>query len=279
MSPPRRRPPPPESPAAAENDDLPFPGHCRSSNQIPRAVALLSDVHGNLPAFEAVLADSSRQGVDEIWCLGDLVGYGAQPDECVALAARALRPLPGRQPRPGRDRARSTSPTSRRARRPPPSGRRSTSRARRSTTSAGSSPPDESRAIGLYHASPRDPVWEYVLSTMQAERCMDAMGPRVGAVGHSHVALFFHAREGMVGRASRPPPAPSATSPTGAGSSTPAAWASRATATPGPPGCSSTPSAGPRSWRRVEYPIDDAARAIQEAGLPQVLADRLYAGQ
>ena len=49
-------------------------------------IALLSDVHGNLPAFEAVLADVDADGADQIWCLGDLVGYGAQPDGCVELA-------------------------------------------------------------------------------------------------------------------------------------------------------------------------------------------------
>ncbi len=52
----------------------------------PKRIALLSDVHGNLPAFQSVLADIEQAGVDERWCLGDLVGYGAQPDECVALA-------------------------------------------------------------------------------------------------------------------------------------------------------------------------------------------------
>ena len=49
-------------------------------------IALLSDVHGNLPAFEAVLADVDASGAEEIWCLGDLVGYGAEPDGCVELA-------------------------------------------------------------------------------------------------------------------------------------------------------------------------------------------------
>jgi len=49
-------------------------------------IALLSDVHGNRPAFEAVLDDVDSEGAEEIWCLGDLVGYGAQPDDCVALA-------------------------------------------------------------------------------------------------------------------------------------------------------------------------------------------------
>src|SRR3954468_21445093 len=49
-------------------------------------IALLSDVHGNLPAFEAVLGDVEDQSVEEVWCLGDLVGYGAEPDGCVELA-------------------------------------------------------------------------------------------------------------------------------------------------------------------------------------------------
>jgi len=49
-------------------------------------IALLSDVHGNLPAFEAVLGDVEEQAVEAVWCLGDLVGYGAEPDGCVELA-------------------------------------------------------------------------------------------------------------------------------------------------------------------------------------------------
>ena len=52
-------------------------------------------------------------------------------------------------------------------------------------------PAEDGREIGLYHASPRDPVWEYVLSGWQADECMNAMDARVGAIGHSHVALFF----------------------------------------------------------------------------------------
>jgi Icc-related predicted phosphoesterase len=55
----------------------------------PLRIALISDVHGNLPALRAVLDDIANVGVDQTWCLGDLVGYGAQPDECVALAQEA----------------------------------------------------------------------------------------------------------------------------------------------------------------------------------------------
>ncbi|MGI8512219.1 MAG: metallophosphoesterase family protein, partial [Solirubrobacteraceae bacterium] len=49
-------------------------------------IAVLSDIHGNRPAFEAVLADVDAAGLETIWCLGDLVGYGAEPDACVELA-------------------------------------------------------------------------------------------------------------------------------------------------------------------------------------------------
>src|SRR3954465_12804717 len=51
-------------------------------------VAILSDIHGNRHAFEAVLSDAEDAGADKMWCLGDLVGYGAEPDACVQLARR-----------------------------------------------------------------------------------------------------------------------------------------------------------------------------------------------
>ena len=244
----------------------------------PRRIAILSDVHGNLPAFEAVLADIEKAGVDERWCLGDLVGYGAQPDECVALAketcdltlignhdlvvigkldiadfslnAAVAARWTQEQHRPGVGRL----PEQARA-----DGRRN--------------------AVGLYHASPRDPVWEYVLSTMLADACMDAMEQRVGAVGHSHVALYFWRSErGAV-----------------AGEHAPGGTVldlSQGDWIINPGGVGQPRDGDPRAawllldletwtaeWRRVEYPIDNAARAIQQAGLPVALADRLYHGQ
>ena len=48
--------------------------------------AILADIHGNQSAVEAVLKDASRLGATEVVCLGDVVGYGARPKECVALA-------------------------------------------------------------------------------------------------------------------------------------------------------------------------------------------------
>ena len=47
--------------------------------------AIISDIHANLEALEAVLADISRQGITEIYCLGDIIGYGPNPRECIDL--------------------------------------------------------------------------------------------------------------------------------------------------------------------------------------------------
>ena len=47
-------------------------------------LAILSDIHGNIEALEAVLADIDRRPIDEIYCLGDIIGYGPNPAECVS---------------------------------------------------------------------------------------------------------------------------------------------------------------------------------------------------
>jgi predicted phosphodiesterase len=241
-------------------------------------VALVSDVHGNLPAFEAVVADARAAGVDSIWCLGDVVGYGAQPDECVALAREACDVcLAGNHDLVviGSLGISDFSSTAAAAAR----WTQEHIAAESVDFLRGLDPARPGEAIGLYHASPRDPVWEYVLSARQAGECMDEMEPRVGAVGHSHVALFFR-RDG---------------SSQAVGAQTPAGTAldisdGRWLLNPG--GVGQPRDGDPRAawllldtegwtaeWRRVEYPIDEAARAIEEAGLPRILADRLYTGQ
>lgn len=59
-------------------------------------LALISDIHANLPALEAVLADADAKGVTEFLCLGDVVGYNGQPEECVRLLkARGIRNILG----------------------------------------------------------------------------------------------------------------------------------------------------------------------------------------
>lgn len=53
--------------------------------------AIVSDIHGNIEAFQAVLADIDRQGIEEILCLGDIVGYGPNPCECIDLVQQRCR--------------------------------------------------------------------------------------------------------------------------------------------------------------------------------------------
>jgi diadenosine tetraphosphatase ApaH/serine/threonine PP2A family protein phosphatase len=140
-------------------------------------------------------------------------------------------------------------------------------------------PADTSREVGLYHASPRDPIWEYVLSSLLAELCLDAQEHRICFVGHSHVALSFERREGE--------PAVGALRLDG----------SRAELATGEwllnPGSVGQPRDGDAraawllldldhwtaDWRRVEYDIAGAQEAIRAAGLPRSLADRLEYGQ
>src|SRR5918992_551943 len=156
----------------------------------PMRVALLSDVHGNLPAFQAVLADVEQAGVDAKWCLGDLVGYGAQPNECVALAAESCDLcLIGNHDLVVIDKI-DINEFSMNAAIAATWTRENIAREAVDYLER-LAPVDGERPVGLYHASPRDPVWEYVLSTMLADACINVMEPRVGAVSPSHVALYF----------------------------------------------------------------------------------------
>ncbi|MGH2762225.1 MAG: metallophosphoesterase family protein [Thermoleophilaceae bacterium] len=241
-------------------------------------IALLSDVHGNLPAFEAVLRDVGAAGVDEIWCLGDLVGYGAQPDDCVELARRRCHLcLAGNHDlvvTGDIDIADFSSSAAAAALWTRENIGREALEFLRALR-----PTEAGLPIGLYHASPRDPVWEYVLSSWQADECMDLMDVRVGAIGHSHVALWFRrAAEGQVEGAQAPA---GLDCDLGEGQ-----WLLN------PGGVGQPRDGDPRAawllldtegwtahWHRVEYPIDEAAAAIERAGLPMVLAERLYAGQ
>ena len=242
-------------------------------------LAVISDIHGNRQALEAVLDDIEREGVSEIWCLGDIVGYGASPDECCDLTREAAQriTLAGNH-----DMAvRGDLPLDEFSRGAELAARWTQEHLRRDNLDylLALEPQDLGEDIGLYHASPRDPVWEYVLSTWQAAECIDVMEGRIGAIGHSHVALWFQRDgEGQVTGATAEAGLELDLSggswllnPGGVGQPRDgdprAAWLLLDTST------------WRATWRRVEYRIDLAARAIEEAGLPRMLAERLYSGQ
>ena len=244
----------------------------------PVRVALVSDVHGNLPAFEAVLEDIRREGVDARWCLGDLVGYGAQPDECVALAAEACDVcLIGNHDLVVIDKL-DVSAFSHNAAVAAIWTRENIAPESVEYLS-GLSPSDEDHEVGLYHASPRDPVWEYVLSTIQAGACMDEMAPRVGAVGHSHVALYFVRRDSQPVSGDHAPGGTELDLAEGDWIVNPGGVGQPRDGDPRAAWLLLDLQSWSATWRRVEYPIDEAARAIEQAGLPEVLAQRLYVGQ
>src|SRR5215211_8645587 len=153
-------------------------------------LAILSDIHANLPALEAVLGDVEDANVRQLWCLGDVVGYGAQPDECATLVAeRCELCLVGNHDLAvlGELDVAAFSPAAAAA------VRWTKGVAKPETTEFlnGLEPADETRDVALYHASPRDPVWEYVLWPDQAAECIGVQASRVSLIGHSHVALFF----------------------------------------------------------------------------------------
>lgn len=254
-------------------------------------LAIVSDIHANLPALEAVLADTQRVGVDQLWCLGDVVGYGAHPDECASLIAeRCSLCLVGNHDLAvlGELDDSAFSPAAATAVR----WTRETARPETFEFLRGLEPAEESREVALYHASPRDPIWEYVLWPDQAAECIAVQAARVSLVGHSHVALFFvMAEDGD----RRPPGQTIELEDVAKGAQ--ASAGTRLDTSEGRwlinPGSVGQPRDGdPRAawleldtdaweatYHRIEYEIDRAADAIAASELPEHLAKRLYVGQ
>ena len=243
--------------------------------------AVLSDVHANLPAFEAVLAAVEEADVDQVWCLGDVVGYGADPDACTALVReRCTICLVGNHDLAVLD-ALDISTFSETARAAVEWTRE---RAGAATLEflRGLQPAMSYAGLDLFHASPRDPIWEYVLSIEQAEAGFDAQEARVSLIGHSHVALFFNRPDGARRGYSH-----------GAQAGDGAALDLDSGAWMLNPGSVGQPRDGdPRAawmeldtdeltarYHRVPYEIERAAAAIREAGLPEPLAERLFIGR
>jgi predicted phosphodiesterase len=241
-------------------------------------VAVISDIHGNRHAFEATLEAVAASDAAELWCLGDLVGYGAEPDACVELAREhAAVCLAGNHDMAVTGEI-SLDEFSRGA-----------SLAARWTQEViapenmeflrSLRPQGAEGEVGLYHASPRDPVWEYVLSALLAELCLDSQPHRVCLVGHSHVALSFVRCEGEL--ATGEPRREGAQLDLADGE-----WLLN-------PGSVGQPRDGdPRaSWllldldgmtaffHRADYDVAGAAAAIRAARLPDSLAERLEYGQ
>jgi predicted phosphodiesterase len=241
-------------------------------------VAIVSDIHGNRQAFEAVLDAIELSDCEEMWCLGDLVGYGAEPDACVALARRhAAICLAGNHDLG----VRGSLPLEEFSRGAALAAKWTQNEISPETRAYLDQldPVNLDESVGLYHASPRDPIWEYVLSPLQAELCLDVQSQRVCLIGHSHVALSFSRAAGAP--ATGQTRAPDEELELGSGE-----WLIN-------PGSVGQPRDGdPRAawleldignwtavYQRTEYDIAGAAAAIRAARLPDSLAERLIYGQ
>ena len=153
-------------------------------------VAVISDIHGNLHALEAVLRALDRDAPDELWCLGDLVGYGPRPNDCCALVCeRAAFSLIGNHDLAVLGRLDLGDFSSAAAESAEWTASVLSDGSRRYLESL--EPSGEREEVGLYHGSPRDRVWEYVLSREAALASLRAASQWLVLVGHSHVPLAF----------------------------------------------------------------------------------------
>ncbi|HYY04875.1 MAG TPA: metallophosphoesterase family protein [Gaiellaceae bacterium] len=239
-------------------------------------VAVISDVHGNRHALDAVLGEIEAESVDAVWCLGDTVGYGPQPNECCRLVEthtdlclvgnHDLVVLGVLTVSDFNEEAAAAALWTRET-----LTEESRAFLRRLEPQA------EAEGVELFHASARDPVWEYVLSEEAAHATFELTSSPLVLVGHSHVALaLMLAGNGVAGGV--------------ATGGTKLELAGRWLVNPGSVG---QPRDGdPRAawllvdlerrsatFRRVVYPFERTQAEMVDAGLPYPLAARLARGE
>lgn len=236
-------------------------------------VALLSDIHANLVALEAVLAALGR--VDELWVTGDTVGYGAEPSEVLALLReRGAQLLQGNHDR-GVATGEGLELFHERA-------------AIAARMHAGWLSAEERDALAalpavktlgdftLCHGSLRDPLWEYVITSAAAKGTIDESKTAFTCCGHTHVPAVFVEEQGRV-RQIRPAhehvqvlTPRSLLNPGSVGQPRDgdprAAYAILDTA------------AGTASFYRASYRVDEEQRRIRARRLPEMFAERLAFG-
>lgn len=154
---------------------------------------IVSDIHANLAALSAVLEDAKPY--DGVWCLGDVVGYGPDPNECI----ERLRALPELKCIKGNHDAAILGEIDRNA-------FNYEARASLDWLESKLKPANrrwlanlderlEQDGITLVHGSPRNPIWEYVMDVQTARQNMSQFATQVCLVGHSHIPCVFQQEE------------------------------------------------------------------------------------
>lgn len=246
-------------------------------------IAVISDVHSNLQALQAVLADIRGRGCERIWCLGDTVGYAANPAECLDLVLEHCEVvLAGNHDLATVADARANEDVV-----PgmfdggPGAGialARSVLGAERVRLLAALQPQAVLDNVELSHGSSRDPIWEYVRSPEIATSQLHDQHRDLAAVGHTHIPLLWELPSGNA-------EAIGGTMPDGA-----SIVLERGTKRVFNPGSVGQPrdrdpraawallDGGTLSFHRTTYDIAGAQAAIRAAGLPAETSDRLELG-
>jgi len=227
-------------------------------------IIVLSDIHSNLDALQAVAGNLPQY--DELWCLGDIVGYGPQPNEVIERLQQ-LRPavtLMGNH-----DQAVVTGDVEGFSSHAAKAVKWTTGVIEEvrlnylATLRPSVKLEREGKSFALFHGSPRDPLNEYVFPGFQEKvgrKLVEMSGANSVLLGHTHVPMLYSFGDGLLAN----------------------------------PGSIGQPRDGDRrasfavltvtqngiefEVRRVEYDVDPVAERIIKGGLPRFLAERLYMG-
>jgi diadenosine tetraphosphatase ApaH/serine/threonine PP2A family protein phosphatase len=242
-------------------------------------VCIIADVHANLPALESVVLDAGE--AEAFWSLGDVVGYGPYPNECMSM----LDELGTLSVAGNHDLGSIGELSLSRFNRDAYIANQWTStvlepgniRRLRDTPVARA---DEDTGALMVHGSPRDPVWEYIHSEEQAGRDFDSFSEAQCFHGHSHVPAVFvlggtgevdHLDHGVSGEVHLEPGCRYLINAGSVGQPRDG----------DPRACYVMfyPSQGLVSYHRVEYDVGRTQARMEEVGLPVFLINRLGQGR
>jgi predicted phosphodiesterase len=240
-------------------------------------VLVISDVHANITALEAVLADAGK--VDQVWCLGDVVGYGPDPNECIDR----IQALPKLTCMMGNHDFAAIGDMSLET---------FNSDAKKALLWQRDALTNESKEflrtlsqqvvvrgnMSMAHGSPRDPIWEYIMNTLVARLNLEFFDTPWCLVGHSHFQAIFQYHSEKDDMSIEVPPL-----------AEPYELKERAVLNPGSVGQprDRDPRAAyaiyqpkAKTWEphRVEYDIVAVQKRILNSGLPPRHAERLAGG-
>jgi predicted phosphodiesterase len=240
---------------------------------------IISDIHSNLSALEAVLAAAGE--VDQVWCIGDLVGYGPDPRECIARVRElATLTVAGNHDWAVAGKL-GLSEFNTDAREAVLWTRTQVVQAELDYLS-GLPERESSGDFTIVHGSPRHPVWEYVLTPSVARSNFAYFESRFCLVGHTHLPMIY-ALETTNGQGRLRSSVP------GDGEVLQLAGAPRTIINPGSVGqprdgisaaayALLDTEAHTLTFCRQEYPVEQTQRRMMEVGLPPRLAARLNFG-